>query len=384
MFKLFHKLITFFDTFVENSHLANEKEKLRFFHFLWLSALGIFSSIPFIAYNLIAKNYTISFLVFIFIGSLVFSFFLAKRKINTAILYNILNIIFLVLVLFFIYFENEIEMRILWCYIYPISSIFLFGNKKGLIWSIAMLAGALLSLLFAPHNPELYTPIFIARFCITYITVTCIASWLEFYRELYHTRAIQSVDNLKKEHELLEKEIQERKNLQDKLSTMAHTDCLTNLLNRRHFWELGTKELTRANRYNFSACLAVLDIDNFKNINDTCGHPAGDEVLRIISRHCSYVLRESDLLGRIGGEEFAFLLTHVDIGEACAKLENLRKEIENLELSISNNKIDITVSIGVCKYTKGIASIDELYKKADNALYEAKKEGKNRVSACTS
>lgn len=372
-------ITNFFNQIVEDSHLENEQDKLRFSHFLWLSTLGTISSLPFFIYNVYSGCYFLAFIIFIFITSLIISLFLAKTGINTSILYNTINAVFLLFIMLAIYIDETSSMRILWSYIYPISSIFLFGNKKGLAWSMIMIMSVLFLLLFIPHNNATYSPIFIARFSIIYLSVTLIASWLDYYKEMYYDKLLQSHNKLKEEHNLLTKEIEKRKTLQDKLSLMAHTDSLTNLLNRRYFWELGNKEVIRAKRYNFPVCLALLDVDHFKSINDTCGHPIGDEVLRILARHCTYVLRENDILGRIGGEEFAFLLIHVGLDEAFMKLEILRQDIESLLVKAIKEKAKLTVSIGICQLNLEEDTIDKLYQKADKALYEAKQKGRNKV-----
>lgn len=380
MIRVIHIISHFLNNIVNKSQLKDERDKLRLSHFLWLITLGIISSLPFIVYNLYNNHYMLAFYVFIFTLSLMSSLFLAKREVNTYKLYNTMNTVYLLFALFLVYIDSTNEMRILWCYIYPISSIFLFGNKKGLIWSIVMIISAILLITLIPHKGADYSLIFIVRFTIVYICITFIASWLEYYKEMYYSQLRSSHNKLQHEHNLLIREINERKILQDKLSLMAHTDSLTNLLNRRYFWELGNKEIIRSKRYNFPVCLAILDVDHFKDINDTCGHPIGDEILRILARHCTYMLRENDILGRIGGEEFAFLLIHVGLSEAFTKLEILRQDIESLSIKSIENRAKLTVSIGVYELDAKNDTIDELYQKADEALYRAKQKGRNKVS----
>jgi diguanylate cyclase (GGDEF)-like protein len=161
-----------------------------------------------------------------------------------------------------------------------------------------------------------------------------------------------------------------------KMQLLATTDELTGLLNRRAIMQFGTQEWRRADRFKRPLCCLVFDVDHFKSINDTLGHAAGDQVLKTISKEVKSILRQTDSLGRFGGEEFLLIATETDINQAEALAERIRHEIE----SIRHEGIDrvITVSIGVAQLTDE-ASPEELIRHADEALYEAKNNGRNRV-----
>lgn len=366
------KINNFYTETVDDVKLEGMEERLRLMHFLWLISLGFLCGIPFLIYSAVIEDYSILFIISIFLVTLISSIRLIKKVKNPYVLYNMANFVFLLMLVFFSFHETEAISRILWCYIYPISSIFLFGNRMGIFWSLLMVTTVLAATWMVNGAAQAYSTDFIWRFVVTYLAVTCIVVWLEHYKNRFQRELLRVNDELKNE-------IEERKVLETKLTKMAHTDGLTNLANRRSFWQNGIKELQRARRYNIPICLAVLDIDHFKVINDTYGHPAGDEVLRALSRHCTYILRSTDLLARIGGEEFAFLLLHVNLQEALVKLNKLREEIEKLSIQTEKGSIKITVSIGIAPFDDDVKSLDMLYKNADDTLYKAKQNGRNGI-----
>jgi diguanylate cyclase (GGDEF)-like protein/PAS domain S-box-containing protein len=177
---------------------------------------------------------------------------------------------------------------------------------------------------------------------------------------------------------LLQEDITERKDYQTTLERLATTDHLTGLLNRRAFLEATDKEIRRAYRYGQSLSLLMLDVDHFKHINDTHGHPAGDEVLRRVAAACRKTLRDEDLTGRLGGEEFAVTLVQSPLNSACVVAERLRKAIGELVIDLDGKAITVTVSIGVAE-CGGADSPSSLVSAADKCLYAAKQAGRNRI-----
>lgn len=166
----------------------------------------------------------------------------------------------------------------------------------------------------------------------------------------------------------------------DQMHQLMLTDELTGLYNRRHLVDIAFAALTQAKRSKTPVSLLLLDIDHFKHINDTYGHPVGDEVLRQISERLRHLSRPSDTLARIGGEEFCLLMPNTDTQNALQVADRLRREIENMAL----NGIAInppTVSIGVTTGNGGSHSFEQLYSFADTALYQAKAHGRNRVES---
>ena len=163
---------------------------------------------------------------------------------------------------------------------------------------------------------------------------------------------------------------------------LATTDALTGAVNRRRFFELGEQELARAAHARYGVALLLLDLDFFKRINDTHGHAMGDTVLKATAECCAGQLRPSDILVRLGGEEFAILLSDVTETQALQFAERVRLGIQALEIKVANGAIvRPTASIGVSCCPRGIGSLDNLLAAADRAMYRAKHEGRNRVSA---
>ena len=200
---------------------------------------------------------------------------------------------------------------------------------------------------------------------------------------LGHRISIGTADEL---HELAVDFNMMADSLLDKTSRLekeAITDGLTGLFNHRHFYNRLEFEINRAIRAHSPLSVLILDVDNFKKYNDKYGHPKGDEVLR----RCSAAIRESvrgiDIAARYGGEEFAVILAETDKKGAIVAAENIRRAIEAQKFSDGEGDVphNVTVSIGVSSYPADTKEMNDLVKKADDALYTAKREGKNRVCA---
>ena len=178
-------------------------------------------------------------------------------------------------------------------------------------------------------------------------------------------------------------DITERKRLEQELERQAHLDFLTGLINRRYFLELAKKELLRVHRYGGELSLIMFDIDHFKRINDTHGHSIGDLVLQEIARICRETVREIDIVGRLGGEEFVVLLPHTGKSQAIGAAERLQLALAARKVELkSGDCVRFTASFGVVTIDDEIAktcSIDNLLIRVDRAMYQAKEEGRNRV-----
>lgn len=169
--------------------------------------------------------------------------------------------------------------------------------------------------------------------------------------------------------------------LQQALERRANTDSLTGLCNRRHFFELGVRELSHATRQQRPVAVCMLDIDHFKQVNDTYGHAAGDTVLMALAHSLLQQLRDTDILARLGGEEFAILLPDTPLQAAQEIAERLRSKLAALSVPLDNQKppLHFTVSIGVALRHSSNATLEDLLRSADVALYAAKTAGRNRV-----
>jgi len=164
----------------------------------------------------------------------------------------------------------------------------------------------------------------------------------------------------------------------ERLFELATIDPLTGCTNRRHFVERANELILLSRRPGLPITLAIMDLDEFKRVNDTYGHPAGDEVLRMIGRTGRVHMRATDLLGRIGGEEFALMMPNTAIDGAAHFAERLREAIGDEKAQIEGNQVGITVSLGVAEMRPN-ESFEQLYARADAALYAAKEAGRNRV-----
>jgi diguanylate cyclase (GGDEF)-like protein len=163
------------------------------------------------------------------------------------------------------------------------------------------------------------------------------------------------------------------------LETLAAVDWLTGLYNRRQFENLAQAELARSQRYMRPLTLMMFDIDHFKSVNDTYGHAAGDRVLQALATVCLATKRDADVAARLGGEEFALLLPETTASAAAQFAERLRQQIRDCAPIVENEKLPITVSIGIAAASLTTPGVQPLINNADQALYEAKRSGRNRV-----
>ncbi|SFL14312.1 diguanylate cyclase (GGDEF) domain-containing protein [Paenibacillus sp. 1_12] len=161
------------------------------------------------------------------------------------------------------------------------------------------------------------------------------------------------------------------------MDKLAKTDALTDLYNHMSFHEYLDKLIDQGERYNFAFQLALLDIDHFKKVNDSFGHRAGDAVLKKVAQTIKSMVSLNDFPARYGGEEFAIIFTDMDLQEATLNLENIRKHIATQPHEELNGQA-VTISIGVYDFQKGITK-EMLFKGTDEALYEAKRSGRNQT-----
>jgi diguanylate cyclase (GGDEF)-like protein len=183
------------------------------------------------------------------------------------------------------------------------------------------------------------------------------------------------------DHTKLHESSEKLKKLNTELKELSSKDPLTQLYNRRYFGEaaLTMQSLAvRNNHHNIS--IIILDVDNFKNINDTYGHAVGDKVIVSLARILENNCRQSDIVARFGGEEFVILLYNTSITFAQNVAENIRQNVEDFSLDIKNEKLRFTLSFGVAQYEAQIdKDIECTINRADKALYSAKTSGKNKV-----
>ena len=164
------------------------------------------------------------------------------------------------------------------------------------------------------------------------------------------------------------------------MQKLARTDALTGLFNRRYFFEIAEKEFAESIRYGRPLSVIILDLDLFKEINDTYGHLVGDQALIHIGELLLKAIRTPDTAARYGGEEFVVLLPETESSQAMLFAERLRKLVDDSPTQNGNDSISLTASFGVAGYqTKDGETFDQLISKADQALYMAKGNGRNQV-----
>ncbi|NIB41969.1 diguanylate cyclase [Pseudomaricurvus alkylphenolicus] len=163
------------------------------------------------------------------------------------------------------------------------------------------------------------------------------------------------------------------------LARLASLDPLTEVYNRRHFLHLANAEFAKARRHGRPVSLIMLDVDKFKGINDKYGHPGGDQALIALTDLCKEVGRSSEIVGRFGGEEFAICCPDTDAEGVLAVAERLRSAAEQHRVCFENNHISFTISLGTTTISASDQDFDEMLRRADRLLYQAKEQGRNRV-----
>lgn len=167
----------------------------------------------------------------------------------------------------------------------------------------------------------------------------------------------------------------------DEMVKLSVIDSLTHVYNRRYFQHRLMDEFARSRRYYREFCCVIIDVDNFKNVNDTHGHPVGDEVLRHVAAILRRNIRAADVICRYGGDEFGLLLPETNFPGAFVTIERVRSIVEKTDFSKTDNPAKVTLSFGVSSLIEGGAlGMDELVTQADVALYQAKRGGRNQIS----
>lgn len=189
--------------------------------------------------------------------------------------------------------------------------------------------------------------------------------------------------NIMKLNKTLEAKVHQRtkelKNANKKLLEISSIDFLTNIPNRRCFFEVGSKAFHLAKREKKQLSVICVDVDHFKSINDNYGHNIGDEILKLVSSKMNKLIRKSDILARTGGEEFTILLNNTDKDNAFILAEKLRTTIENSYYRDKELEIQVTISLGISELQDEDDDLDSIINRADKALYSAKNESRNKT-----
>jgi diguanylate cyclase (GGDEF)-like protein len=231
-----------------------------------------------------------------------------------------------------------------------------------LINSLLMLSRAILTYSFSDIQ-FIYQPDSIQT-TIILLNILCIIGW-SFCFVLLNSERLQE--------DLLAAQV--------RLEKLATTDFLTGINNGRHFLEISEDEINRARRFEHPLSVIMFDIDHFKRVNDKFGHATGDKVLAEIAEICRNNLRSVDVLGRLGGEEFGVMLPNTNKKNALNVAESLREKIQNATIYYLDEAVRVTASFGISELINEDKQIKQVLVRADNALYKAKKKGRNKVSS---
>ena len=172
-------------------------------------------------------------------------------------------------------------------------------------------------------------------------------------------------------------DITDKKKAEQRLNELATIDGLSGLFNRRRFMELACETFSASQKNHAAFCLIMMDIDNFKNVNDKYGHSAGDAAINAVGKLIKKQFKETDISGRLGGEEFSVILKNINISKGYEITERFRKSVQNNVIEEEENKISFTVSLGVVQYDDSFKNFDEMLRLSDKAMYESKAKGKN-------
>ena len=217
---------------------------------------------------------------------------------------------------------------------------------------------------------------------VSLLAMACLAAYLVMYGLGAHARTLtlhQMREQLRRNEQALQAQLDEIKLLQGQLKEQVDRDHLTGLYNRRYLAATIDRELARCARDDAPISAMMIDIDHFKRINDTHGHPAGDEVLKAVAAVLTQALRAGDIACRYGGEEFLLLLPGMPLAAAKARAQDICRQVGTLNMSADGVALQVCVSVGVAEAPQNATDAASLIRQADAALYRAKDLGRNRV-----
>jgi len=278
----------------------------------------------------------------------------------------------------------------------PVLATVLFGKRLGIPFAIAMLLMMIVtaySFILGDRILEIdanasapYLPAWITYLLTVILAVaTSIAAISMSNHHL--TAALTKSRNSQIELESLNKDLEnqvslrtlELENSKKKAEQQARTDVLTGLNNRRAFFEYAELIDAQSRRYKHTYMIAMIDIDHFKQINDTFGHKTGDAALVIVANAIAQALRETDIIGRIGGEEFSVIMPETALEDGLLLAERLRKSIEQTVIQTPKGDTNLTISIGIAVHDDQNLSLEKVMANSDAALYSAKNAGRNKI-----
>jgi len=356
------KQMTLLENFLTSGHFFDKDESLLRFRFRILNSMMLvicLFSFLFALMNSLQINDigtihgTVDYLYSAVTVSLIFWLRQSKEYYQT----TALSVLLISLLTFTsaLLFVPQDEFRIIWFYLLTFASYIIGGTRLGFIFLTLSIASITLCYSF-----------FDLSLSDTAINSAIFGLIIGALFSHFYAQKINDYNNL-----LL--------NINKELEHHASKDFLTGLMNRRVFLEMGKKYFLTSMRHDSPLSFLMIDIDHFKLINDEYGHDMGDNVLRLVTSTMQNCLRENDLAGRLGGEEFGILLPETNLDQAMLVAEKIRSSVAAMECHIGNKPFMITVSIGVADISPLDSSLEQVQKRADKALYCAKNEGRNQA-----
>ncbi|MGB6020549.1 MAG: GGDEF domain-containing protein [Sulfurimonadaceae bacterium] len=281
--------------------------------------------------------------------------FLRSSKNNYRLTANLLLFISLLSFTSALLFVPQDEFRMIWFFLLVFVAYILNGSVSGVFFTIASIAVII--------TAQIFSDLQLSQTAINSGVLGLIIGSL--LAHIYTNK----VDDY-------EKSLQESNTA---LKVLASTDGLTGIMNKRIFKQVSERYFESAQRDHMSLTLLMLDLDHFKKVNDTYGHQLGDMLLIRFVEVAQTLLRKSDILARVGGEEFAVLLFKTDSEGAFTLAEKIRSEVQNIAIEYDGQEVSVTTSIGVSQNAETDKSFDDIFARADKALYQAKAQGRNQT-----
>jgi diguanylate cyclase (GGDEF)-like protein len=247
----------------------------------------------------------------------------------------------------------------------PLIIVLLLGTQEGSLWMASIGTVSVIAILINPYQTDLSGIEFTFSFASNYLILCAIAMMAEYVRKRAFDQELKTQTELKTR-------IQEIEGLQAELELLAAIDSLTGLCNRRALDQALIRELARAERKKHPVCLLMIDIDNFKMINDTYGHQSGDTILVEMGKTLKTNIRRSDVGCRWGGDEFIMLFPECNIEDSLKRAGEIKEIFKEKTFNFSGKSINMTLSIGLACYPDHGVSAEELIHAADHAMYRAK------------
>ncbi len=294
-------------------------------------------------------NYVYSFLTIMLI------FFLRLSKKNYNLTAYSLLIISLITFTSSLIFVPQDEFRMIWFYLLVFVAYMISGKMSGLLSTLASIVIIV--------TVNFFVDLQLSQVAINSGILGLIIG--SFLSNVYTNKITNYENSLKQQN--------------SSLSLLASTDYLTGIMNKRMFNEISERYFQTAQKNKFNLTLLLLDLDHFKKINDTYGHQAGDQLLKRFVETLERILNKSDIFARIGGEEFAILLSQINSNDAYVLAERIRKEIGNDFITYEGHDIFVTTSIGISENRETDTAFENIFSRADMALYRAKDEGRNKT-----